>query len=52
MASSAERLRRLCAELVVVRASGHLGDGEREYPQWELPNAELQRLLAEGVGGV
>ncbi len=52
MASSAERLRRLCAELVVVRASGHLGDGEREYPQWELPNAELQRLLTEGVGGV
>ncbi|MFM7634539.1 MAG: glycoside hydrolase family 3 N-terminal domain-containing protein [Cyanobacteriota bacterium] len=45
-------LRRLCAELVVVRASGHLGDAEREYPQWELANAELQRLLAAGVGGV
>ena len=52
MASSAEGLRRLCAELVVVRASGHLGDAEREYPQWELPNTELQRLLGEGVGGV
>lgn len=45
-------LRRLCAELVVVRASGHLGDAEREYPQWELANAELQRLLGAGVGGV
>jgi beta-glucosidase len=45
-------LRRLCAELVVVRASGHLGDGERDYPQWELANADLRRLLAAGVGGV
>ncbi len=52
MGSSSDDLRRLCAELVVVRASGHLGDAEREYPQWELPNAELQRLLAAGVGGV
>ena len=52
MSASGNDLRRLCAELVVVRASGHLGDGEREYPQWELPNAELQRLLAAGVGGV
>ncbi|MEB3184787.1 MAG: glycoside hydrolase family 3 N-terminal domain-containing protein [Cyanobacteriota bacterium] len=48
----ADDLRRLCAELVVVRASGHLGDDEREYPQWELANAGLQRLLAAGVGGV
>ncbi len=52
MTSSVEGLRRLCAELVVVRASGHLGDTEREYPQWELPNTDLQRLLGEGVGGV
>ncbi len=52
MSANGNDLRRLCAELVVVRASGHLGDAEREYPQWELPNAELQRLLAAGVGGV
>jgi beta-glucosidase len=52
MSPCSDDLRRLCAELVVVRASGHLGDAEREYPQWELPNAELQRLLAAGVGGV
>ena len=52
MGSSDEALRRLCAELVVVRASGHLGDHEREHPRWELPNAALQRLLAAGVGGV
>jgi len=48
----ADNLRRLCAELVVVRASGHLGDDEREYPRWELTNAALQGLLAAGVGGV
>jgi len=52
MAPTPDRLRRLCAELLVVRASGHLGDGEREYPQWELANAELRRLLAAGAGGV
>ena len=40
------------AELLVVRASGHLSDQQRRYPQWELPNSELQRLLREGVGGV
>jgi beta-glucosidase len=37
---------------VVVRASGQLGDAQRRYPQWDLSNAELQRLLAAGVGGV
>jgi len=45
-------LRRLLASLVVVRCSGHLSDAQRRYPRWELPNAELRRLLAEGVGGV
>jgi len=40
------------ARLLVVRGSGHLGDGQRRYPRWELPNAELKRLLGEGVGGV
>ena len=46
-----ESLRRRVAELLVVRASGHLSDQQRRYPQWELPNSELQRLLRDGVGG-
>ncbi|MEY4297948.1 MAG: hypothetical protein RLZZ423_1127 [Cyanobacteriota bacterium] len=45
-------LRRQLASLVVVRCSGHAGDGQRRYPRWELPNPTLQRLLADGVGGV
>jgi beta-glucosidase len=45
-------LRQQVARLLVVRGSGHLGDGQRRYPRWELPNAELKRLLGEGVGGV
>jgi beta-glucosidase len=45
-------LRRRVARLLVVRASGHLSDGQRRYPRWELSNAELQQLLAQGVGGV
>nr|WP_115095387.1 glycoside hydrolase family 3 N-terminal domain-containing protein [Synechococcus sp. UW106] len=45
-------LRRQVAELMVLRASGHLSDHQRRYPQWELPNSTLQRLLQEGVGGV
>ncbi len=45
-------LQRLIASLLVVRASGHLLDCQRGYPQWELSNTELQRLLAAGVGGV
>ena len=48
----AQELRRAVANLVVVRASGHLTDPQRRYPRWELPNATLRRLLAEGVGGV
>ena len=48
----ADSLRRRVAELLVLRASGHLSDQQRRYPQWELPNSELQRLLQEGVGGV
>ena len=48
----ANSLRRRVAELLVVRASGHLSDQQRRYPQWELPNSELQRLLRDGVGGV
>ncbi|MFZ0409734.1 MAG: glycoside hydrolase family 3 N-terminal domain-containing protein [Cyanobium sp.] len=50
--TEATELRRRVAQLLVVRASGHLSDGQRRYPRWELTNAELRRLLAEGVGGV
>jgi len=49
---AAEALARLVASLLVVRCSGHLSDGQRRYPRWELANADLQRLLAAGVGGV
>jgi beta-glucosidase len=44
--------RRLVASLLVVRASGHLADGQRRHPFWEHDNATLRALLAEGVGGV
>ncbi len=52
MATETMDLRQRVAQLLVVRASGYLSDGQRRYPRWELANAELQRLLAEGVGGV
>ncbi|QEY33533.1 glycosyl hydrolase family 3 [Synechococcus sp. RSCCF101] len=45
-------LRERIARLLVVRASGHLADGQRRYPRWELDNGELQQLLELGVGGV
>ena len=45
-------LRQRLAPLLVVRASGHLLDDQRGYPRWELDNASLRRLLADGVGGV
>ena len=48
----AENLRRRVAELLVLRASGHLHDHQRRYPQWELANSDLKRLLQEGIGGV
>ena len=44
--------RRELAQLLVVRGSGHSRDSQRRYPRWELPNAELKRLLEQGVGGV
>ena len=40
------------AELFIVRASGYGLDSLRKFPQWELSNDELKRLLAKGVGGV
>ena len=45
-------LRQQVASLLVVRASGHASDSQRRYPRWELPNADLKRLLQAGVGGV
>lgn len=41
------------AQMVVVRASGHLLDQQIEYPHWEPPAQLLQHWLQElGVGGV
>ncbi|MDJ0519797.1 MAG: glycoside hydrolase family 3 N-terminal domain-containing protein [Trichodesmium sp. MO_231.B1] len=41
------------AQMVVVRASGHLFDNQILYPEWEPPNSKLQYWLQElGVGGV
>ncbi|MBE7381591.1 MAG: beta-glucosidase [Leptolyngbya sp. SIO1E4] len=41
------------AQLVVVRASGHLFDHQRRYPQWELANDDLRHSLESlGIGGV
>ncbi|MEB3322690.1 MAG: glycoside hydrolase family 3 N-terminal domain-containing protein [Synechococcaceae cyanobacterium] len=50
--AAAGDLRRRVARLLVIRASGHLSDGQRRYPRWEHDNASLRRLLGEGVGGV
>ena len=49
--TEAER-RRAVARLLVIRASGHAEDRQRQYPRWEHCNRELQRLLKAGVGGV
>ena len=40
------------AQMIVVRTTGHLFDHEVEYPQWEATNAELEKYLSLGVGGV
>jgi beta-glucosidase len=41
------------AQMVVVRASGHLFDHQIQYPAWEAPAATLQYWLQElGIGGV
>jgi beta-glucosidase len=46
-------LKQQIAQLLVVRASGHLFDHERRYPQWETPTAELQHWIQDlGIGGV
>jgi beta-glucosidase len=46
-------LKQQIAQMVVVRASGHLFDSQIRYPQWEPPNAKLRYWLADlNVGGV
>ena len=40
------------AQMIVVRTTGHLFDHEVAYPQWEATNAQLERYLERGVGGV
>ncbi len=40
------------AQLIVVRASGHLFDHQIQYPVWEPPAAKLKHWLDLGVGGV
>lgn len=46
-------LDRLVAQLFVVRASGHLFDGQIRYPAWEPNRTALQTLIRDrGIGGV
>ena len=45
-------LRRQVAELFIVRASGFNLDSQRLYPDLEVSNADLKKLLEAGVGGV
>ena len=40
------------AQMLVVRASGHLFDHQIQYPIWEPPAAKLERWIKLGVGGV
>ena len=47
-----KEISRLVAELLVIRASGHLFDSQREYPEWEIENSKLKRLIQDGLGGV
>lgn len=46
-------LAQLVAQMVVVRASGHLFDHQIQYPDWEPSQATLRGLVQDlGVGGV
>lgn len=46
-------LEKQVAQMVIVRASGHLFDHQIQYPMWEPPAAVLQHWLQDfGVGGV
>ncbi len=41
------------AQMIVVRASGHLFDHQREYPQWESDETTLRYWLSQiNIGGV
>ncbi len=40
------------AQLFIIRASGHTFDSQRQYPQWELSNSEINHLITKGIGGV
>lgn len=40
------------AQMIVVRASGHLFDHQIQYPVWEPAAAKLEHLIKLGVGGV
>jgi beta-glucosidase len=40
------------AQMVIVRASGHLFDHQIQYPVWEPTQSVLKRWLELGVGGV
>jgi len=40
------------AQLIVVRASGHLFDHQIQYPVWEPPAAKLEQWIKLGIGGV
>ncbi len=46
------QLRREVSELIIIRASGYNLDSQRLYPNLELSNSKLKRLLEAGVGGV
>ncbi len=40
-------------QMIVVRASGHLFDAQIRYPEWEVPNRQLQQWLQKlNLGGV
>ncbi|MEB3211314.1 MAG: glycoside hydrolase family 3 N-terminal domain-containing protein [Leptolyngbyaceae bacterium] len=46
-------LRQQIAQMIVVRASGHLFDHQIRYPIWEPPLQRLERWIGDlGVGGV
>ncbi|WP_017326600.1 glycoside hydrolase family 3 N-terminal domain-containing protein [Synechococcus sp. PCC 7336] len=46
-------LQQQVAQMIVVRASGHLLDSQAGYPQWEWPREQLEPLIRQtGIGGV
>ena len=46
-----ENLKAKVSELIIIRASGHVSDDLREYPEWELNNFKLRKLIKGGIGG-